>query len=1022
MFPPTPTVRGLRCFISRMKFLLWLAAWSDVSTFLFAESGSYSIQRWDAESGLPQNTVTAVVQTRDGYLWLGTYSGLARFDGVRFTVFDDAGTPELASSRVTSLFEADEGTLWIGHETGAVSRYRDGKFAPAELPSNWPVGKIQSIATDAAGDVWFWSAGGKLVRLRDGLLLTPESGHVPGLDAITRTPQGRIWVNRSGRVSELKQGCLTPLEFAEHAANTGVLGIGVSRDGALWVAGNDQIRKWTGAAWSTDRGADRGAASWGGQPVLALLETRDGALMLGNATHGCCLVYPGGTNEAKLFNRSTGFPSDAVVSLCEDREGNLWAGTVGGGLAAIRRACFETVSPPDQWGGRAVLGVCASRDRSLWIGTEGAGLYRFIDEKWESFSTAAGISNPNVWSVAEDSRDGLWVGTWNSGLFLRRGDSFDRADSISGLVPHMTVILCSPRGGLWVGTGGGLMRFEGSRLTWFGPTNKPASQDVRAVAESSDGTVWFGTSGGGLGCLRPDGDLRYYTRADGLASDYIGCLQLEDDGTLWIGTLGGGLTRWQNGRFRIVNWRQGLPNGFICHIEDDGRGFYWMSSHAGILRVNKAELERCANGDLPEVFFRTFGLEDGLPTLKVSEGLQPAGCRTVDGRLWFSTSRGLVTVNPREVVSNPLPPPVRVEALHWNDEIVPLESPGQTPIEIPPGRHQVEFRYTGLSFVGADQMRFKHRLRGLDPNWISAGNRRTANYGFVPPGQYTFEVQACNSDGVWSPTAATVSFHVQPFFWQTLWFRGLAGGGGVALAGGVGWFITRRRLKRKLARLEQQRMIEAERARIAHDIHDDLGAQLTRISMLSDAVREELAERETVAEDLNQIYLTARDATRAMDEIVWAVNPKHDTIESLASYLEKFGFDLLDAAAIRCRLNLPGTLPRVRLTTEARHNLFLAYKEALHNVVKHSGASEVRITLEFLAQELKLVVEDNGRGFGLSHMENGVVRGPGRVATGNGLGNMSQRVQEIGGTCRIQSEPGRGTTVTLQLKLPPAES
>jgi len=244
----------------------------------------------------------------------------------------------------------------------------------------------------------------------------------------------------------------------------------------------------------------------------------------------------------------------------------------------------------------------------------------------------------------------------------------------------------------------------------------------------------------------------------------------------------------------------------------------------------------------------------------------------------------------------------------------------------------------------------------------------------------------------------------------------------VLLAGGIVWFVMRQRMRRKVERLERRHAVENERARIARDIHDDLGTQLTRITMLSDSARDELADPRLVVEDLDQIYKTARDATSAMDEIVWAVNPKHDTVESLASYLEKFGFDFLDSAGIRCRLNLAPDLPRVRLTTEVRHNLFLAYKEALHNIAKHSRASEVRIDFGVTGHELKLVVEDNGLGFGLGRVENGVPCGPGRIATGNGLENISRRVVEIGGTCRIQSEPGRGTTVTIQLELPPAES
>jgi signal transduction histidine kinase/streptogramin lyase len=932
---------------------------------------------------------------------------------VRFTVFDDSNTPGLASSRVTSLFQADDGTLWIGHETGGLTRHRDGRFEPLEVKAAWPGGKIQDLATDKAGDLWVMNGTGLLARVRDGLVLSPEIGLSLNLVTMARSPEGTIWINRGGRVSELKEGKLTPLVFSEMSKNTSVLGAGASRDGALWVVGDGRIRKWAGNAWTEDRGV----SPWGNQPVFKLMETGKGILVMANAARGCCFIFPGDDVSAIQFDRANGFVSDWVIALAEDKEGNVWAGTGGAGLAVIRPASFQTVSPPDQWQGRAVLSVCASRDRSLWIGTEGAGLYRLYENQWTNFAGQAGIQNPYVWSVAEDSRDGLWLGTWNGGLLLRRGDYFDRVDGLEGIIPQMTAIVCSPRGGLWIGTGNGLLRYEGGKSTWFSRNEKSGENDVRAVVEDNDGTVWFGMSGGGLGCLKLDGSVRYFRRADGLASDYIGCLRLEDDGTLWIGTLGGGLTRLKNGHFTIINWRQGLPNGFICDIEDDGRGFYWMSSHAGVMRANKAELNRCADGALAEIYCRTFGIADGLPTLKCSDGLQPAGCKTVDGRLWFSTSRGLVTVNPREVESNPLRPPVRIEYLRLDDETIPFEAGGAAPVIISPGRHRYEFRYTALSFVGSEKLRFKHRLKGLDKEWVSAGTTRTANYSYVPPGNYQFEVIACNNDGVWNESGDRVAFTVRPFFWQTMWFRVLAGGLAVAVAGGLAWFDTRRRMRRKLEKLEHQRAVENERARIAKDIHDDLGATLTRITMLSDPIRSELEEPAHAPGNISQIHSSARELTRSMDEIVWAINPQHDTLDSLVTYLEKFAQDFLGTAGVRCRLDLPLDFPVLPLTAEARHNLYLSFKEALNNVIKHSGATEVGIVVTVTSADFTITVKDNGHGFLLGNGAKTGAGEPARFASGNGLTNMRRRLEAIGGRCEVQSSPGLGVKTSFVVNI-----
>jgi len=450
-----------------------------------------------------------------------------------------------------------------------------------------------------------------------------------------------------------------------------------------------------------------------------------------------------------------------------------------------------------------------------------------------------------------------------------------------------------------------------------------------------------------------------------------------------------------------------LPNDFICHIEDDGRGFFWMSSHAGIMRVNKAELNRCADGTLSEIYCRTFGIADGLPTLKCSDGLQPAGCKTVDGRLWFSTSRGLVTVNPREVESNPLPPPVIIEHLRLDDQRITFDKSVEQPVKIAPGRHRFDFRYTGLSFVGSEKIRFKYRLKGLDKEWVNAGTERSANYSYVPPGDYRFEVIACNDDGVWNEAGNRVAFTVLPFFWQTIWFQTLAGGAGVLLAGGIVWFYMRRRMHRKLERIEQQRAVENERSRIAHDIHDDLGSHLTQITMLSESARGELNDPARAEADLNEIYDTARNLTRAMEEIVWAVNPKHDRLESLVSYLEKFAEDFLGAAGLRYRLDLPSKFPDWLLTSDVRHNLFLAYKEALNNAVKHASAREIYISIVLQSAAFELIVKDDGCGFVPGEKR--------RHSSGDGLENMARRLADLGGHCEIRSEPERGTEVRFEV-------
>jgi signal transduction histidine kinase len=328
-------------------------------------------------------------------------------------------------------------------------------------------------------------------------------------------------------------------------------------------------------------------------------------------------------------------------------------------------------------------------------------------------------------------------------------------------------------------------------------------------------------------------------------------------------------------------------------------------------------------------------------------------------------------------------------------------------LQVPPGGRRYEFRYTGLSFANPARVGFRHRLDGLEPEWVEAGARRSAFYTPLPPGDYRFQVTARNADGVWNEHGASFGLHVLPQFWQTWVFRAGSRVGALVTVGLTVLVIVRRRARRKLAVLERQRALERERARIARDIHDDLGSNLTHIVMLGESARSGLGNPQQAAPDLDELCHTARDLTLQLSEIVWAVAPEHDTLDSLANYAGKFAHDFLGRAGIRCRLDLPLQLPVLTLASPVRHNLFLAFKEALHNAVKHSAAKSVLVSLGLDPGAFTLLIEDDGRGF----------RPAAAAGTGNGLANMQRRLADIGGQCQIESEPGRGTRVRFTVPL-----
>jgi signal transduction histidine kinase/ligand-binding sensor domain-containing protein len=1000
-----------RVLQSYARAVLFGAVWCVclASTSFAAPLPNYVTRMWTTGDGLPDSSVTAVLQSHDGYLWLGTCSGLARFDGVHFTVFDSSNTPELQSPNVTALFEDVEGTIWIGHETGKLTVYRNGKFYAVPVKASWHGGGIYGIGADSAGGIWLLNGNGELARVKDWFVIPSSPGKSPARLALVRKLTGGFWIQRDNEVWMLENDHLQPLPFDEPAGNRYIQGIGAGRDGGLWVMMESRMRKWKDGKWTEDLGT----APWGWNTIHTLIETKDGTLAAATADHGLYLIFPG--QGSLQFCRTNGFPDDRITdSLSEDREGNLWVGTGNSGLAMLHPGSITAFNPPDHWQGRRVLSVACGPDDALWIGTEGAGLYRFANGSWTNFGESIGLTPPYVWSVALDAQGRTWAGTWGGGLFEWDGSRFEVPQVFGEITAQVAALLAPPDGGLLVGTGIGLMRYESGRIKWLACGPELALPDVRTMIEAPDATLWFGLSGGGLGRLRA-GVLRQFRSGDGLSSDFVQCLHLESDGTLWIGTFNG-LNRFKDGRFVAITKKQGLQNNIICDIEDDGRGYFWLSSHGGIMRVNQAELNRCADGQIKRLHCLTYGLSDGLPTLECSGGFQPAGCRTKDGRLWFPTSKGLVAVDTGKVRTNTLVPPVIIERLLVDDQAVNEGEMPKKPLRIAPGQHRYEFQFTGLSFVAPEKVHFRYRLEGLETRWVGTRFPRRANYSHISPGNYQFCVQACNNDGVWNKQGATLAFTVLPAFWQTWWFR-ISGGVLTALAGGgIVWLDARRRMRRKVERLQQQQAVERERIRIARDIHDDLGANLTRITMLSESARSGLDDSRQVAGYLDQIHNTARELTRAMSEVVWAVNPRHDTLDSVAAYLEEFGQNLLRTAGIRCKMDMPSQFPARVITAEVRHNLFLAFKEALHNAIKHSGASEVRISLAVKPAAFILTVEDNGNKFAPETLLAGTPHGQPQ-GSGNGLANMRQRLAEIGGRCEIEGASGKGTKVTFTVVL-----
>jgi signal transduction histidine kinase len=603
-----------------------------------------------------------------------------------------------------------------------------------------------------------------------------------------------------------------------------------------------------------------------------------------------------------------------------------------------------------------------------------------------------------------DTNQAIWAGTY-VGLFRYENRTFQRprSETISW---EISALHEDRSGQLWVGTQGGLVRWNPSDWKVFTTNEKLSSNLIRAIADDAEGNLWIGTERGGLNRLR-DGKFVSFQQTNGFPSDNISSLLVDADGVLWIGTFGSGLVRFQNGKWTHYTTREGLISNGIDYLVEDSEGCLWLGSNTGLIRVRKKALNDFAQGKINFIPCRSFGKRDGLPASECTLGSQPAACRARDGTLWFPTIAGLVSVDPKQFHFNTNPPPVLIESVlvegaEQSKSRLNVKLPAT--IVVPAGKDHLEIQYSSLNLTSPNSARFKYRLEGHEENWIEVGNRRAATYTKLPPGNYRFVVTACNEDGVWNETGASIAIVVQPPFWRTWWFLTLVSLATLGIIVAMVHFISTQKLQRELENLRQQEALEKERARIARDIHDQVGASLTQMSLLGEMVESDKDLPEEVEQHAKQISQTARETSHALDEIVWTVNPSNDTLDGLINYICKNAQDYLSVAGLRYRLEIPAELPDKPISPEMRHNVFLAAKEAVTNVVKHAQATEVWIRLTIEPTRFTLKIEDNGRGFDATKKSNR-----------NGLKNMRQRMEDVGGKFSISARDGGGSIVTLTI-------
>jgi signal transduction histidine kinase/ligand-binding sensor domain-containing protein len=1028
--------------------------------------GDHLVHTWQTDDGLAQNWASSLAQTPDGYLWVGTrYGGLSRFDGVRFVGFNPQTSPGLQDVQVERLSVDKLGRLWVFSGNESISVLNHGEFTLVRTPrmeprirgetilvakpgevilgvefdrlavldldrgtNGWsilnlnPAVRVPAVGTafhpDNEGTIWYITQRGGLARFRDGHAerCPANLGLVEtNISALGTDSDGRLWVATAQHLAVWEGGRFADRTPTNGMAPRDVLQLAPCTAGGVWVMEPNRLRRCLNRAWVAEVDPESFDPGLSFRSYQLYADEQGGvwAICYGK---GLWHVKPDG--RVYPLTEREGMPSSSITSWVQDREGNVWIGTTGAGIARIRERPFHALTQANGLPGRSPSSVCIDSDGGLWAGTMDGHLARWSDrgfavQNLPPYNAAA----PESITVFPDRMGAVWVGSVRYGLMRFEGEQITRMPYSREFDSTIRVLFQDSRRRLWVSPLVGLCCVEDGRVRRLGAAEGFVSAiAVGAIAEDRLGALWIGTGPGDLWRYQDGHFTRFAPPADWPAAR-VAAVLADQEGTVWVGTLGNGLLRFKEGHFFRYQTPQGLPNNNVTQLMDDAHGCLWGGTYAGVFQAPKASLEAVAWGRAPEVSCRVFRRFDGLPSLECPGGFQPCCWPGPDGRLWFTTANGLTCVNPAEVSPNPNPPQVVIEEMYvdgkarnWRGARGGNIARGADGVlQIEPGRHYVQFRFTGLSFSAPDAIRFRVRLEGVEQDWEERVTQRLVGYGPLPPGDYCLRIRACNNTGVWNEKGASLAFRVLPFYWETWWFKIAASFTALALLGVTVGLVQRHRYHLRLERLDRQRQMERERARIARDLHDDLGTSLTQINLLSALAQQSPPGGEESLQILQQVRGRAREMVGALDEIVWAVNPKKDSLSELVDYFGNFAAEFFQGAPMRCRLDLPDNVPAQTLTAEVRHELFLAFKEALNNAARHSGGKFVWVRVKCHDETLEIRVEDDGTGLP-GEM-------PARARGGNGLQNMRQRLENLGGKAEFDSQPGKGLAVIFTLPM-----
>jgi len=957
----------------------------------------------NTSNGLPQNTVRAVQQTRDGYLWFTTFDGLVRYNGARFEVFNKANSKGINSNRFMSLYEDVDGTLWTGTEDGGLTHYANGQFRTYTSDDGLPSNVVQDVHRTSDGKLLVVTPTG-LVRLQGERFESVSAGdYTVAPHLMVQVPSGDTWYRNGTTLQRTRAGRTTTYDVP-------ISGIPFQptyedRQGRVWMGIFHNIN---GQLWMLKDEVMTQFSTHDGLPdahFTSFFEDREGTMWFGT-TNGLVRFKDG---RFTTYTTKDGLSSNWIVSINQDREGTLWIGTEDNGVMRMTRNVITTISEKDGLNGKVFYPIIEDRSGSIWVGSRGVnrlkdGIFTYYPLNLAPDYIRTHRPVATISSLYEDRNGRLWIGH-DSGLYRFQDGEFTYDQQMTARQwPY--AIFQDSKGVFWFGFNGWLSRYHNGEVKDF-TTEDGLRGFVQPIYEDRQGRIWIGSYGGLARYI--DDRLVFLTEKDGLSSNRIRAIYEDSDGVLWVGTYDGGLNRYKDGKFASYTTKEGMFSNGVFAILEDQRANFWMSSNQGIYRVKKQQLNDFADGKISKIDSVSYGMADGMLNTECNGGRHPSAIKTRDGRLWFPTFDGIAVVDPEAVTLNDVPPPLVIEHVMLDREELDV----RMPIEVKPGQDNLEIHYAGLSFIKPEHMQFKYKLEGLDANWVDAGNRRVAYFPHLPSGDYVFRVIAANSDGVWNQSGAAIGITVIPPFWRRTWFLAFT----ILLCAAAVAIIFRARIRKlKQAHATQEAFSrqliasqESERKRIAAELHDGLGQDLLVIKNWVHLAKRFLESGSRAVEPLGEIDSAVSNSIAEVREIAYNLRPYHLDEIGLTDAIHSMIERVATSSSIQFHANLDsidGLLP-----SEHEMSLYRVIQECINNVVKHSQASIAGVSIHRNAHELVVRIEDNGKGFDVEQARH-------NKDHGFGLMGISERVRLMDGSDSIHSIPAIGTTITITVRVP----